>query len=45
VPKDNEKDIEEISEEIKEGLEIIFVETMEEVTSRALLMQKPGPVK
>ncbi len=45
VPKENEKDIEEISEEIKEGLEILFVETMEEVTSRALLMQKPGPVK
>lgn len=45
VPKENEKDIEEISEEIKEGLEILFVETMEEVTSRALLMKKPGPVK
>lgn len=31
VPKKNEKDIEEISKEIKEGLRIVFVETMEEV--------------
>lgn len=45
VPKENEKDIEEISEEIKEGLEIVFVETMEEVAGRALLTQKQGPVK
>lgn len=37
VPKENEKDIEEISEEIKEGLEILFVETMEEVARRALI--------
>ncbi|MDE7247051.1 MAG: endopeptidase La [Lachnospiraceae bacterium] len=37
VPKENEKDIEEIPEEIKEGLEIIFVETMEEVARHALL--------
>ena len=37
VPKENEKDIEEISEEIKEGLEILFVETMEEVARHALL--------
>ena len=29
VPKENVKDIEEITEEIKEGLEILFVETME----------------
>lgn len=40
VPKENEKDIEEIPEEIKEGLEIVFVETMEEVADRALLTQK-----
>ena len=40
VPKENEKDIEEISEEIKEGLEILFVETMEEVADLALLKQK-----
>lgn len=37
VPKENEKDIEEIPEEIKEGLEIVFVETMEEVARHALL--------
>ena len=37
VPKENEKDIEEIPEEIKEGLEIFFVETMEEVAQHALL--------
>ena len=40
VPKENEKDIEEIPEEIKEGLEILFVETMEEVADLALLKQK-----
>lgn len=37
VPKENEKDIEEISGEIKEGLQILFVETMEEVARHALL--------
>lgn len=37
VPKENEKDIEEISEEIKEGLEILYVETMEEVARSALI--------
>lgn len=37
VPKENEKDIEEIPEEIKEGLEILFVETMEEVARSALI--------
>jgi len=37
VPMENEKDIEEIPEEIKEGLEIIFVETMEEVARYALI--------
>lgn len=37
VPKENEKDIEEISGEIKEGLEIVFVETMEDVANRALV--------
>lgn len=37
VPKENEKDIEEISEEIKEGLRIVFVETMEEVARYALI--------
>lgn len=37
VPKENEKDIDGISEEIKEGLEILFVETMEEVAGYALI--------
>ncbi|MBD5492594.1 MAG: endopeptidase La [Lachnospiraceae bacterium] len=37
VPRENEKDIDEISEEIKEGLEILFVESMEEVARHALL--------
>ena len=40
VPKENEKDIEEIPEEIKEGLEILFVETMEEVARYALLSER-----
>lgn len=42
VPNKNEKDVEEIPEEIREGLEIIFVETMEEVAQHALLSQKEG---
>lgn len=37
VPRENEKDIEEIPEEIKAGLEILFMETMEEVAAHALL--------
>lgn len=37
VPIDNQKDIEEISEEIKEGIEIIFVETMEQVVKQAFV--------
>lgn len=40
VPKENEKEIEEISGEIKEGLEIVFVETMEEVAEHALLSRE-----
>ena len=37
VPKKNEKDIEEISAEIKRGIEIVFVETMEQVIKHALV--------
>jgi ATP-dependent Lon protease len=37
VPKKNEKDVEEISMEIKKGLEIVLVETMEEVLHHALV--------
>ncbi len=37
VPKENDKDIAEISDEIKEGLEIHFVECMEDVVEYALV--------
>jgi len=37
VPKKNEKDIEEVSAEIKKGLEIIFVEQIQEVLDVALV--------
>ena len=40
VPKKNEKDVEEISSEIKKGLEIVFVETMEEVLDTAFQKEK-----
>lgn len=36
VPAENKKDVEEISGEIKAGLEIIFVETMSDVLQHAL---------
>ena len=36
VPIENTKDVEEISKEIKEWLEIIFVERMEQVLKHAL---------
>ena len=38
VPFDNQKDIDEISEEIKEGIEIIFVEKMEQVIKQAFIV-------
>lgn len=37
VPKDNQKDIEDLEEEIKKGLEIIFVEYMKDVLEVALV--------
>ncbi|MBO4799075.1 MAG: AAA family ATPase, partial [Lachnospiraceae bacterium] len=37
VPEKNRKDIEEMSAEITDGLEIIFVETMDEVLSHAFV--------
>ena len=37
VPKKNEKDIEEISAEIKRGIEIVFVENMERVIEQAFV--------
>ncbi len=36
VPKKNEKDVEEISAEIKKDVEILFVESMEQVIEKAL---------
>ena len=36
IPKDNRADAEELSVEITKGLEILPVENMEEVLSRAL---------
>lgn len=36
VPVENTKDVEEISKEIKEGLEIVFVDRMEQVLEHAL---------
>ena len=37
VPRENEKDVEEIPQEIKGGLEIIFVEHMQEVIRQAFV--------
>lgn len=37
VPKKNEKDVEEISSEITKGLEIVLVESMEEVLGQAFV--------
>lgn len=44
VPHENERDVDEISKEIKTGLEICFMDTMEEVLEKALVM-KPKPMK
>ena len=40
VPKKNRKDIEEIEAEIREGIEILYVETMDEVLREAIA--RPG---
>jgi len=37
VPVENEKDVAEIDEEIKDGLEIILVKTMDEVVKYAFV--------
>ena len=37
VPEENHKDIEDIAEEIKEGLVITFVKDMKDVLGRALV--------
>ena len=36
VPAQNQPDVEEIDEEIKEGLRIVYVDKMEEVLKEAL---------
>jgi len=41
VPADNEKDVEEISREIKSGIEIVFVKNMKEVLDHALVKKRP----
>ena len=42
VPKQNEKDMEEISEEIRQGLEIVYVETMQDVQKTAFVQSQKG---
>lgn len=42
VPKENEKDVEEISSEITKGLEILFVAQMDEVLKAALKRRTPA---
>lgn len=44
VPRENERDVDEISKEIKTGLEICFMDTMEDVLRKALVMM-PKSVK
>jgi len=44
IPKDNVKDLREIPEIVKEGLEIVPVETVSEVLDRAL-SRKPVPIE
>lgn len=39
IPKDNEKDLEDIPDNVKEGLEIIPVSVVDEVLSRALVRE------
>lgn len=39
VPDQNESDVAEISEEIKEGLKIVFVKSMEEVLQQILVLE------
>ena len=39
VPKKNKVDVEEISPEIKRGLEILFVDSMEDVLPRSLVKE------
>ena len=45
VPAENEKDVQEISREIKAGLEIVYVSQMEEVLVHALVEKHTGAAK
>ena len=40
VPQKNKADVEEISEEIKKGMEIVYAETMEDVLFHALVKKE-----
>ena len=42
VPRDNEKDLREVPKNVREALEIVLVDHMDEVLERALL-SAPGP--
>ena len=44
IPKKNEKDVEEISAEIKKGLELVFVEKMQEVLEVAFVKKEKNMV-
>ncbi len=44
IPKDNEKDLAEIPDNVKRGLEILPVETVDEVL-RLALVQVPSPIE
>ncbi len=44
IPQENEKDLAEIPDNVKEGLEIVPVETVDEVLARALVRQ-PEPIE
>ena len=41
VPKENERDVREIPNKVKKGLDIIYVEHMDDVLQRALLLPDP----
>jgi len=41
IPKENERDLRDIPPKVKRGLEIIFVESMDEVLQRALALPDP----
>ena len=42
IPKENVKDLHDIPEEIREGMEIVPVATFDEVVEKALLPKEPG---